>query len=97
MSVKTKDELLKTFDNIIGENTTDESISFLEDITDTLDTLSKKDETDWKAKYEESEASWKKKYHDRFFAEAVSSEETSNELEEDSKPKVRYEDLFKTI
>lgn len=62
-----------------------------------MDNFSNKDETDWKAKYEESEASWKKKYHDRFFAEPVSCEETKTEPEEDSKPKVRFEDLFKTI
>ena len=50
-------------------NTSDESIAFIEDVTDTYNALeqSSKDETDWKSKYEELDESWKKRYRDRFF------------------------------
>lgn len=67
--VKTKEEILKAIKDRIGEDTSDEAIAFLEDITDTLNDYENKtkDETDWKAKYEENDKEWRNKYRDRFF------------------------------
>ena len=100
MSVKTREEILESFKTRLGENPDDESISFLEDFTDTLDDFEKRakgDGTDWKSKYEENDANWRKKYTERFF---------SNEPEPEPKPEPKpepddtprtFSDLFKEI
>lgn len=102
MAVKTREEILESFRTRLGENPDDESISFLEDVTDTLDDLEKRakgDGTDWKTKFEENDASWRKKYTERFF---------SGEPEPDPKPEIKtienpdvtpktFSDLFKEI
>lgn len=41
MAVKTREEILESFRTILGENPGDDSISFLEDVTDTLDDFEK--------------------------------------------------------
>lgn len=71
MAVKTREEILESFKTRLGEKPDDESISFLEDVTDTLDDFEKRangDGTDWKSKYEENDANWRKKYTERFFS-----------------------------
>ena len=89
MAVKTKDELLQTINSIEGLDE-DVSIPLIEDISDTLDSFS--DGTDWKTKYEENDAQWKKKYKDRFF----SSPASEPDLDEDEPEKKTYtfESLF---
>ena len=93
MSVKTKEELLKTLDSVFGDTTSDEAISFLEDLSDTLDSFQTEDTEDWKAKYEENDKSWKQKYHDRFFSHDDVEEEKQETETETETPKT-YEDLF---
>ena len=39
MAVKNKDEILESLRSRIGEDTSDEAISILEDVEDTLDSL----------------------------------------------------------
>lgn len=80
-----------------GENAeSDESISLLEDLSDTFEDLSSQvlQAGDYKRKYEENDAEWRKRYHDRFFS---AGEETT--IKEDDKDdeveKKTYESLFK--
>ena len=71
MAVKTREEILAEVKARVGEQTDDETIAFLEDVTDTLSDLETKangDGTDWKAKYEENDAEWRKKYTERFYS-----------------------------
>ena len=96
MAVKTREEILESFRTILGENPSDDSISFLEDVTDTLDDFEKRangDGTDWKSKYEENDASWRKKYTERFFSGEPNPEPKP---EPDNTPST-YSDLFKEI
>ena len=74
--VKTKDEILESIKAKIGDDDSDEAIGLLEDITDTLNDYDNKtkDTEDWKAKYEENDKTWRKRYRDRFY---------NNEGEED--------------
>lgn len=74
--IKTKDEILKAIKDRIGDDTSDETIAFLEDITDTLNDYDNKtkDNTDWKTKYEENDKEWRNKYRDRFFNGDVKEE-----------------------
>lgn len=96
MAVKTIEEILESFKTRLGENTDDESISFLEDVTDTLEDFERRangDGTDWKSKYEENDANWRKKYTERFFSDEP---EPEPEPEPDDTPRT-FSDLFKEI
>lgn len=100
MAVKTREEILESFKTRLGENPDDESISFLEDVTDTLDDFEKRangDGTDWKSKYEENDASWRKKYTERFFSvEPEPEPKPEPKPEPDNTPRT-FSDLFKEI
>lgn len=94
MAIRTREELMEIIKTRIGDDNSDENISFLEDVTDTLDDLATKavgDSTDWKSKYEENDASWRKKYAERFFNNEI---EDVKVLENEEKPKT-FEELFK--
>lgn len=100
--VRTKDEILASIKTKIGEDTSDEAIALVEDINDTFEDLSTRvaEAGDWKAKYEENDADWRKKYTDRFYSPTDDKEDpviTEMKKEEPDKPKVlTFEDLFKT-
>ena len=100
MAVKTREEILESFKTRLGENPDDESISFLEDVTDTLDDFEKRakgDGTDWKTKFEENDASWRKKYAERFFSgEPEPDPKPEPKPEPDNTPRT-FSDLFKEI
>lgn len=100
MAVKTREEILESFKTRLGENPDDDSISFLEDVTDTLDDFEKRangDGTDWKTKYEENDANWRKKYTERFFSdEPEPNPKPEPKPEPDDTPRT-FSDLFKEI
>lgn len=98
MAVKTKDELLSVINGIEMEE--DTKISMLEDITDTIDSLSNSGNEDWKTKYEENDAMWKEKYRSRFFGGGKDEEEDFIDEEEEDKTSrkpMTFEDLFTTV
>lgn len=100
MAVKTREEILESFKAKLGENPDDDSIAFLEDVTDTLDDFEKRvngDGTDWKSKYEENDANWRKKYTERFFSDEPEPEpEPEPDPKPDNTPRT-FSDLFKEI
>ena len=65
MAIKTIEELMGAVRARVGEDTSDEAIAFVEDVSDTLASLSNAE--DWKKKYEDNDAEWLKRYQDRFF------------------------------
>ena len=71
MSVLSRDELLEKTRTLLGERTDDEAITFIEDVTDTYDSISGAKsgytEEEVTAKVNEVEEKWRKKYRDRFF------------------------------
>ena len=97
MAVRTREEILEAIRSRIGEDTSDESISLLEDITDTMEDYETRvaDKTDWKNKYDELDATWRRKYIERFSGKA--GEDIKNEQEEqikdDSEP-ITFDELF---
>ncbi len=96
MAIKTKAELLELVKERIGDDTSDEALAIIEDVTDTLDDYETRiaDSGDWKARYEQNDADWRKKYKERFFTPTEEPEEIDepDEVEE----KRTFEDLFKT-
>ena len=97
MAVVSKESLLEKIRDMIGtENAeSDEAISLLEDMSDTFDDLSSQvsQAGDYKKKYEENDAEWRKRYHDRFFSvteDDIKEDDKDNEVE-----KKTFESLFK--
>ena len=75
--VKTKDEILASISTRIGEDNSDEAITLLEDISDTLNDLEakSKDTTDWQKKYTENDQMWRERYRERFETTAENIDE----------------------
>lgn len=99
MAVKTIEEILEEIKARVGEQTDDETIAFLEDVTDTfsdLETNSKGDGTDWKAKYEENDAEWRKKYTERFYSSDPGTDPETPKPDDTTKPKT-FAELFTTV
>lgn len=99
MAVKTREEILEAIKTRVGEQTDDETISFLEDVTDTisdLETRAKGDGKDWKTMYEENDAEWRRKYTERFFSNEPNNETTPPPPEDDKTPKT-FAELFTTV
>lgn len=87
--VLSKEEIMNGINGIIGEATDDNTLEFLENISDTLDSIDS--DEDWKTKYEENDKEWRRKYWERFFQKPETEPESDNE----ETPKT-YADLFKT-
>ena len=89
MAKKTKDELLASAKAILGDNTSDKALTFMEDISDSIEVNTE----DWEAKYKENDAAWRKRYAERFMS---SGDDSDPEPEPDDEPKrLTYEELFK--
>ena len=69
MAVQNKETLLEKLKDKIGEDTSDQAIALIEDVSDTIDDMNNRltESGDWKTKYEENDAAWQQKYKDRFF------------------------------
>ena len=92
--VKTKDELMASIKSKFGDDTSDETIALLEDISDTLDTA--KEGTDWQKKFEENDKMWREKYTSRFFNSPAPEPkpEPEPEPEADKSETIMINDLF---
>lgn len=103
MAVLNEKDFFDKVNAIIGDSSSDEAISFLEDMQDTYGDMKKRIEdaqgTDWKKRYEENDALWRAKYKHRFYSGAQG---TPDEVEDDEEIKalkhaeqVTIDDLFK--
>lgn len=104
MSVLEREKFFESIEARLGDDTSDEAIQFLEDMTDTYNDMEARatgDGVDWKQRYEELDEKWKKKYSRRFFsggAMRMSFSKNEEDDEEENKPdnreKITYNDLF---
>lgn len=94
--IKSKDEILNTLKEKFKDDDSDDTLSFIEDISDTYDDLSEQvsKSGEWQKKYEQNDKEWREKYKERFFSKPI--EEPELEIEPESEPKKprTYEDLF---
>ena len=100
MAIRTREEILESIRNIVGDRTDDNTLQVLEDVTDTFTDFENKtaNQTDWEAKYKENDEGWRKKYAERFYTGDPSVPPKNNEPdidEPDGKP-TRFEELFTT-
>jgi hypothetical protein len=97
MAVVDKAELIKRFSERFVDDTSDEVIQLTEDLSDTLNDYENraKDEEDWKAKFEENDAEWRKKYKERFLNSSNSEDTNDNQNSDENDYKnVTFNDLF---
>lgn len=76
MSVLSREEYFNRLHTMVGTDTSEDALSFLEDMSDTYNSISqanKNDNTDWERKYHELDESWKERYRHRFFSSGDSS------------------------
>ena len=95
MSVRTKDEIMKFIKDRTQDDTSDETLAFIEDVNDTFNDYDSKlnDSTDWKQKYEDNDKQWREKYRDRFFSGDDNNADNHEPDEENEEPKT-FTDLF---
>lgn len=100
MAVLTKEDFMNTLKTKIGEDTSDEAMKFLEDMTDTFNDLESKSTSngeDWKQKYDDLDKSWREKYTARFFSTATDGAGVENNSIDNSGAEENvetFEDLF---
>lgn len=92
--IRKGEELLAMIKGVIGEDTSDESLQLIEDVSDTITDYEDRAKEDWKAKYEENDKTWREKYRDRFFNGKPESE-PEDEPDDDRPKRLTYENLFK--
>ena len=90
--VRTKEELLQSIREKLGDSTDDESLSIIEDVSDTMDSFN--DDKDWKAEAERIDTEWRQKYHDRFFNPSPEKEDDPLDAGDPEPKPLRFEDLF---
>lgn len=93
--IRSPEELIEDIRAQIGEDTSDEALALMENVTDTVNSLTSKTGEDWEQKYKDNDAAWRKRYRDRFSG-AVKQEDDEDFVPDEStlnKPK-RFEDLF---
>ena len=86
MAIRTTEELLNMIRDKTGDS--DEDLALIEDVSDTLTSLSESE--NWKEKYETNDAEWRKKYRERFF----NNETEDDTTEDEQNVKKTYDDLF---
>ena len=101
MSVLNKEQFLARLQERIGEDNSDEAMTFIEDMTDTFNDMetrsSGQSDEQWKQKYDELDKSWREKYKARFFNSETTPADVKDEQEEDVKDDAEektYADLF---
>lgn len=98
MAIKTKEEILSSINALVGENTDDNVLSIIEDVTDTIADYESKtaDATDWKQKYEDNDREWRQRYKERFMSSDEDVPDNNKDNADESTPKpMSFEDLFK--
>lgn len=90
----TKEELLNSIKDKFNEDTSDETLKFIEDVTDTINSYEDNSKEDWKAKYEQNDAEWRQRYKERFFQNEPVKEEP---VTEDTQEVLSYEALLEKL
>ena len=94
MAIRTRDEIMTQLQTMVGEDTSDETLTFIQDVSDTLGADNSAQRiTELENQLEEQDQAWRKKYRDAFF---TGKPDSSYEEEPENKKPKRFEDLFKT-
>ena len=100
MAIKSTEDLMNSLNTLLGESNDDETLELLQDFSDTFDDLSKNRGGITQEKYDELDASWRKRYRERFFSgprkgdEEFDGHDDSDEDEKDNSKSIQIRDLF---
>lgn len=99
MAILSRDEFFARLHDRIGEDSSDDTITFLEDMTDTYNDLERRargDGEDWEKRYRDLDEAWKRRYRHRFFSGGDRAEEfkETDETEILDPEDVSVDDLF---
>lgn len=92
MAVRSIDEIMTSIRARVGDDTSDETLAFVEDVSDTMNSLA--DAEHWRQEYERNDAEWRVKYRDRFF-NPDKPEAPEDKSPEEEKAQLTFENLFK--
>lgn len=92
MAVRTRDELMDSIKTYLGEDTSDEALNLVQDISDTLGDSNAQTVENLRQQLKDQDDNWRKKYRDTFFS---GKPEKDEEDEEPKRPKT-FAELFKT-
>lgn len=97
MAVRSKDEILNVLKERFKDDDSDDTLSFIEDISDTYDNLSEQvsKSGEWQKKYEQNDKEWREKYKERFFSKPIEEPDLETETETEQKKPMTFADLFK--
>ena len=106
MAVLNKEQFLARLQERIGEDTSDEAMTFIEDMTDTFNDMETRSngqsDEQWKQKYADLDKSWREKYKARFFNSETTPADVKDEQEDDVKDDItkklksqKREDVYK--
>ena len=103
MAILNKEEFMARLRERIGEDNSDEALSFIEDMEDTYNDLETKsssnNDEEWQKKYDELDNSWREKYKARFFNSETTPDDVKKEQKKDVQEDgeagdVSFDDLF---
>lgn len=99
--IRSKEEILAAINARVGDDTGDEALQLLEDVTDTLADLETRsggvapDGETWEHKFHANDEDWRKKYKERFFSGAEIVEQQREDMDKDSAAEsITFDDLF---
>lgn len=102
MARRSREELATAFSAIVGDNNSDDVLTFLEDLSDSMTPETNTD--DWENRYNELDRTWRQRYRDRFLNPNTPTPpgiETENNNADNNEPpteeETHIEDLFQPI
>lgn len=99
MAKKTLEELTSEFNLIVGDNDSEDVLTFLENLTDTVNAVPPSETEDLRGRVEELEgqlSDLRKRYRDRFYGRTDDKEEDEAvETEKVDGDNIKIKDLFK--
>lgn len=99
MAVLSTDVFMERINSLIGENSDDDTLAMLGDFKDTLDANANANSriAELEQQNKDLDASWRKKYRDRFFTGGQDDEDFGVDLSEQNGSKRKtFESLFST-
>lgn len=91
MAVRTRDEIMEAIKARLGDDTSDEALTIIEDVNDTFSDYETRSTDDWKTKYDELDANWRKRYRDRFFQSPGDKETDKDTVVDDNEEDLKDE------
>lgn len=97
MAILSRDEYFNRLNDYVGADSRDETISFVEDMTDTYNDLERRNtDENWEQRYQELDNAWRERYKRRFFSGDTASiqSEVVADNEIDDAEEITIDDLF---